>query len=49
MSQAAPSPALEPLSGARLMLAAIGLALANFIVILDTTITNVSVPHIAGG
>lgn len=39
----------EPLSGARLILAAIALALANFIVILDTTITNVSVPHIAGG
>lgn len=40
---------LAPLTGARLTLAAIGLALANFIVILDTTITNVSVPHIAGG
>lgn len=40
---------LEPLTGFRLTLAAIGLALANFIVILDTTITNVSVPHIAGG
>ena len=39
----------RPLSGSRLILAAIGLALANFIVILDTTITNVSVPHIAGG
>ncbi len=38
-----------PLSGVRLVLAAIALALANFIVILDTTITNVSVPHIAGG
>ncbi|GHA01716.1 MFS transporter [Novosphingobium arvoryzae] len=30
-------------------MAAFGLALANFVVILDTTITNVSVPHIAGG
>lgn len=40
---------LQPLTGARLMLAAVGLAMANFIVILDTTITNVSVPHIAGG
>lgn len=39
----------EPLTGARLVIAAIALALANFIVILDTTITNVSVPHIAGG
>ena len=40
---------LAPLTGFRLTLAAIALALANFIVILDTTITNVSVPHIAGG
>ena len=39
----------EPLTGGRLIVAAIVLALANFIVILDTTITNVSVPHIAGG
>lgn len=39
----------EPLTGARLVIAAIALALANFVVILDTTITNVSVPHIAGG
>lgn len=41
--------ATAPLTGFRLTLAALGLALANFIVILDTTITNVSVPHIAGG
>ncbi|WP_219893695.1 DHA2 family efflux MFS transporter permease subunit [Aquisediminimonas profunda] len=40
---------IQPLTGARLWLAAVGLALANFVVILDTTITNVSVPHIAGG
>ena len=40
---------IQALTGARLWLAAIGLALANFVVILDTTITNVSVPHIAGG
>lgn len=39
----------QPLTGPRLVIAAIALALANFIVILDTTITNVSVPHIAGG
>ena len=37
------------LEGGRLWLAAVGLALCNFIVILDTTVTNVSVPHIAGG
>ena len=40
---------LRPLTGTRLWIAAFGLALANFVVILDTTITNVSVPHIAGG
>lgn len=40
---------IRPLTGTRLWLAAFGLALANFVVILDTTITNVSVPHIAGG
>jgi MFS transporter, DHA2 family, multidrug resistance protein len=38
-----------PLTGWRLALAAFSLALANFVVVLDTTIANVSVPHIAGG
>ncbi|MBX3485659.1 DHA2 family efflux MFS transporter permease subunit [Phenylobacterium sp.] len=37
-----------PLTGARLMTAALLLGLANFMVVLDTTIANVSVPHIAG-
>ncbi len=37
-----------PLSGAKLVLAAFALALANFVVVLDMTIANVSVPHIAG-
>ncbi|MGF7154612.1 DHA2 family efflux MFS transporter permease subunit [Novosphingobium gossypii] len=37
------------LSGAKLALAGFVLAMANFIVVLDTTIANVSVPHIAGG
>jgi DHA2 family multidrug resistance protein len=37
------------LTGGRLMLAAMVLALSNFMVVLDTTIANVSVPHIAGG
>jgi len=37
-----------PLSGAKLAAAAIVLGLANFVVMLDTTIANVSVPHIAG-
>lgn len=50
-SAAAPvaPPAVEPLSGVRLIAAAFALALANFVVVLDMTIANVSVPHIAGG
>src|SRR3954464_8897867 len=32
----------------RLMLAALVLAFSNFIVVLDMTVANVSVPHIAG-
>ncbi|WP_296599282.1 DHA2 family efflux MFS transporter permease subunit, partial [Phenylobacterium sp.] len=47
MSQASAAPA--PLTGARLLTAALLLGLANFMVVLDTTIANVSVPHIAGG
>lgn len=39
----------RPLTGVRLVVAGIVLALANFIVVLDMTIANVSVPHIAGG
>ncbi len=39
----------EPLTGGKLILAGFVLALANFVVVLDTTIANVSVPHIAGG
>lgn len=39
----------QPLTGWRLGAAAFALALANFVVVLDTTIANVSVPHIAGG
>lgn len=38
-----------PLTGGKLLFAGIALALANFVVVLDTTIANVSVPHIAGG
>jgi len=38
----------EPLTGAKLLLAGMILALSNFMVVLDTTIANVSVPHIAG-
>ena len=39
----------KPLSGTKLALAGFALALSNFVVVLDTTIANVSVPHIAGG
>lgn len=39
----------QPLKGVRLLAAAFALALANFVVVLDSTIANVSVPHIAGG
>jgi DHA2 family multidrug resistance protein len=38
-----------PLTGGMLWAAGIVLALANFMVVLDTTIANVSVPNIAGG
>jgi len=43
--------ASEPasLSGTTLILAGVVLALTNFMVVLDTTIANVSVAHIAGG
>ncbi|PXA87148.1 MFS transporter [Nostoc sp. 3335mG] len=37
------------LTGGKLMIAAVALALSNFMVVLDTTIANVSVPHISGG
>jgi MFS transporter, DHA2 family, multidrug resistance protein len=40
---------VQPLSGWRLYLTGFALALANFVVVLDVTIANVSVPHIAGG
>lgn len=39
----------EYLTGYKLILAAFALALSNFVVVLDITIANVSVPHIAGG
>jgi len=46
MTQAEASTAF---TGAKLLIAGFVLAMANFIVVLDTTIANVSVPHIAGG
>jgi MFS transporter, DHA2 family, multidrug resistance protein len=39
---------MAPLKGVSLILAGVVLALTNFMVVLDTTIANVSVPHIAG-
>ncbi|WP_246047703.1 hypothetical protein [Hankyongella ginsenosidimutans] len=39
----------QPLTGSKLVLTGFMLALANFMVVLDLTIANVSVPHIAGG
>lgn len=39
---------MAPLKGMSLILAGVVLALTNFMVVLDTTIANVSVPHIAG-
>lgn len=38
-----------PLSGGQLLTAGLLLAISNFVVVLDMTIANVSVPHIAGG
>lgn len=46
-SQTPASP--KPLEGSTLWLAAMVLAAANFVAVLDTTIANVSVPNIAGG
>jgi len=40
---------IAPLQGAELIIAGILLAISNFVVVLDMTIANVSVPHIAGG
>lgn len=39
----------QPLKGGALALGALGLATANFLAILDTTVANVSVSNIAGG
>lgn len=40
---------IKPLHGTELFIAGFLLAASNFIVVLDMTIANVSVPHIAGG
>lgn len=41
-------PVAEPLKGAAMAIGAFALALSNFVVVLDITIANVSVPHISG-
>ena len=49
MSVPTVSPELaKPLTGAKLLTAAVLIGLGNFLVVLDTTIANVSVPTIAG-
>ena len=45
---AGPPSALPPLTGPRLALIAIALAIGTFMVVLDSTIANVSLPTIAG-
>jgi DHA2 family multidrug resistance protein len=49
MSQTGTSDDFAPMSGSALWIAGLLLALANFMVVLDTTIANVSLPNIAGG
>nr|MBA3812832.1 DHA2 family efflux MFS transporter permease subunit [Caulobacteraceae bacterium] len=49
MPAAAPTDEPVPMTGAILWVAGVLLALANFMVVLDITIANVSVPSIAGG
>lgn len=47
-SAASDGPVIRPMTGAKLILAAIIIGLGNFLVVLDTTIANVSIPTIAG-
>src|SRR3984957_16967834 len=49
MSDIRPGDDFAPMSGSALWIAGLLLALANFMVVLDTTIANVSLPTIAGG
>lgn len=39
----------EPLNGSKLIITGLALAIGNFLVVLDTTIANVSIANIAGG
>jgi MFS transporter, DHA2 family, multidrug resistance protein len=49
MSTTTAETTIAPLHGSKLFVSAFLLAVANFVVVLDTTIANVSVPNIAGG
>lgn len=49
MSITAVKDKIATMSGPQLLITGLLLAIANFLVVLDTTIANVSVPHIAGG
>jgi len=49
MATAAAAPAPAEMPWGTVLLAGLVLALSNFMVVLDITIANVSVPHIAGG
>ncbi len=48
MSKSNTVPYVSELTGTKLLLAAFVIALSNFMVVLDMTIANVSVPHITG-
>ena len=47
-ADASHAPRYPPLTGAALVLGCIGLSLGNFVVVLDTTISNVAMPTISG-
>lgn len=49
MSKETTNSQILPLQGSQLVAAGLLLAISNFIVVLDMTIANVSIPHIAGG
>lgn len=49
MNASNPTQSTQGLSGIELYIAAIVLAISNFVVVLDMTVANVSVSHIAGG
>jgi len=49
MSAAPPNDSFEPLTGIALVFGILILAMSNFMSVLDMTIVNVMIPHIAGG